>query len=61
MLFLMTSIQSMTLLLHVGLEPNLVHRQPGPDAVFPEHSARVGALCLSMVAGAFLLPSPLLP
>lgn len=45
----------------VGLESHMVHSQPRPDPVFPEHSAGVGAVYLSVAVGAFLLPSPLLP
>lgn len=44
-----------------GLEPYVVHSQPRPNPVFPEHSAGVGPLYLSVVAGPFLLSSPLLP
>lgn len=44
-----------------GLEPYVVHGQPGPDPVFPEHGAGVGPLYLSVVVGPFLLSSPLLP
>lgn len=44
-----------------GLEPYMVHSQPGPDPVFPEHSTGLGSLYLSVVAGPFLLPSSLLP
>lgn len=39
----------------------MVHRQPRPYPVFPEHSAGVGPLYLSVVAGSLLLPSSLLP
>lgn len=44
-----------------GLEPYMVHGQPGPDPVFPEHSAGVGSLYLPVVVGPVLLPSSLLP
>lgn len=49
------------LLFVAGLEPYVVHCQPRPDPVFSEHGTGVGPLYLSMVAGPFLLPSPLLP
>lgn len=49
------------LFFYTGLEPYMVHRQPRPYPVFPEHSAGVGPLCLSVVAGSILLPSSLLP
>lgn len=49
------------LLFAAGLESHVVHLQPGPDPVFPEHGAGVGPLYLSVVAGPFLLPSSLLP
>lgn len=49
------------ILIVAGLEPHVVHSQPWPNPVFPEHSAGVGPLCLFMVAGPFLLSSSLLP
>lgn len=52
---------SFFLFFHTGLEPYMVHRQSRPYPVFPEHSAGVGPLCLSVVAGSLLLPSSLLP
>lgn len=49
------------LFFYTGLEPYMVHCQSRPYPVFPEHSAGVGPLCLSVVAGSILLPSSLLP
>lgn len=43
-----------------GLEPYMVHSQPRLNPVFSEHYPGVGPLCLSLVAGPLLLPSPLL-
>lgn len=45
----------------VGLESYMVHSQPWPDSVFPEHNIGVGPLYLPVVVGPFLLHSPLLP
>lgn len=46
---------------YTGLEPYMVHHQSRPYPVFPKHSAGVGPLYLSVVAGSLLLPSSLLP